>query len=427
MKAGLVMRKPYLLVLFIAAFWLAACWPRAAAPTLVPTLPPTRPPSGQPITIADIVNVVETRASEAEVFVLAGLRQNIRAGAQLRTGDGSFAGINLSQGGKMRLAPKTLVTILDLPTTPDEPLARVRLSNGKIWMSLISGGVEVATPAGVAALRGPYAEFEYWPGSASDPTDDVMVVRCLKGVCGVQTPSGPLIVLGQMELLTLVSNGQPPSRAVLGLDALAEFVQNNPEIADLATTLTAGAPSETTTPTPTPTASASATTTPTSSVTATRTVTRTPTRTRTPGIFTATLTRTATAATPTVTGTPTRTRTPTISPTRSATLPATATRTWTATALSRTPTPTATATVPSRTPTPTAPATQTPTATVQFTSTQTHTSPPPVTNTQTETPTSPPVLTDTPTPPPPTATPTDTDTPVPSLTPTDTPSPTATT
>ena len=424
MKAGLFMRKPYLLVLLTAAFWLAGCWPRAAEPTLIPTLPPTLQPSGQPIAIADIVNVVETRASEAEVFVLAGLRQSIRAGAQLRTGDGSFAGINLSQGGKMRLAPKTLVTILDLPTTPDEPLARVRLSNGKIWMSLMSGGVEVETPAGVAALRGPYGEFEYWPGSASDPADDVMVVRCLKGVCGVQTPSGPLIVLGQMELLTLMSNGQPPARAALGLDALAEFVQNNPEIVDLATTLTAGAPSETTTLTPTPTASASATTTSTSSVTATRTITRTPTRTRTPGIVTATLTRTATTATPTMTRTPTRTLTPTISPTRSATLPATATRTRTATVPSRTPT--ATATVPSRTPTPTAPETHTPTATVQFTFTQTHTSPPPITNTLTETPTSPPALTDTPTPPPPTSTPTDTDTPVPSLTPTDTPSPTAT-
>jgi hypothetical protein len=413
MKAGLFTRKLYLLILLTAAFWLAACWPRAAAPTLVPTLPPTLPPSGQPITIADIVNVVETRASEAGVFVLAGLRQNIRAGAQVRTGDGSFAGINLSQGGKMRLAPKTLVTVLDLPTTPDEPLARVRLSNGKIWMSLMSGGVEVETPAGVAALRGPYAEFEYWPGAAADATDDVMVVRCLKGVCGVQTPSGPLIVLGQMELLTLMTNGQPPSRAVLGLETLAEFVQNNPDNVDLARTLTAGAPSETTTPTPTPTASASATNTPTSSVTATRTVTRTPTRTRTPGTLTLTLTRTAPTATPTVTRTPTRTWTPTISSTRSATLPATVTRTRTATVPSRTPT----ATVLTRTPTATAAATQTPTATAQFTATPTQTSaPPPLTSTMTETPTIPPALTDTPTP-----TPTDTDTPAPpTLTPTET-------
>jgi hypothetical protein len=420
MKAGLFMRKPYLLILLIAAFGLAACWPRAASPTLVPTLPPTLPPSGQPITIADIVNVVETRVSEADVFVLAGLRQNIRAGAQVRTGDGSFAGINLSQGGKMRLAPKTLVTVLDLPTTPDEPLARLRLSSGKIWISLMSGGVEVETPAGVAALRGPYAEFEYWPGATGDTTDAVMVVRCLKGVCGVQTPSGPLIVLGQMELLTLMTNGQPPSRAVLGLETLAEFVQNNPDNVDLATTLTAGAPSETTTPTPTPTASASATSTPTASATATSTITRTPTRTRTPGTLTLTLTRTAPTATPTVTGTPSRTWTPTISPTRSATLPATATRTRTATVPSPTPTPT----VPSRTPTATAAAaTHTPTATAQFTATLTQTSPPPLTDTMTETPTSPPAPTDTPTPPP-TSTPTDTDTPAP---PTVTPTETATT
>jgi hypothetical protein len=416
------MRKVYRLILLAAALWLTACWPRSTAtPTLVPTRPATLPPSGPPIPFAELVNVVETRPSEAGVFVLAGLGQKIGTGAQVRTGDVSFARLDLEQGGAMRLAPKSLITILALPMTADEPLARLRLSNGKIWISLKAGGVEVETPAGVAALRGAYGEFEYWPGAPNDPADDVMVVRCLEGVCGVQEPTGgPLIVLGRMELLTVTTNNQPPARATLGLEAIAEFVQNNPAHADLEAILTAGAPSETPTPTPTLTASASATTTRTPTVTATRTFTRTATRTRTPGTLTPTRTSTAATATPTktstpsVTMTPSRSLTPSISPTRTHTPQATATRTQTVS-------------TPSRTPTVTVMMSPTSTGTGTVTFTPTPTSPPVPTSTPTETLISLPTQTPTETPLPPTVTATGTDTPAPTATGTDVPVPTATT
>ena len=326
----------------------------------------------QLVKFGQIVNIVETRDSELGVFVLAGSEQKIGVGAQVRTGETSFARIDLEQGGQMRLAPRSLVTIRALPASAGEPLARVRLSYGKLWMSLKAGGVEVETPAGVAALRGAYGEFEYWPGVANDPADDVMVVRCIAGVCGVQGLTGPLVVLGQMELLTLTTNNQPPSRAPLGLEAIAEFVQYNPEDLDLAATLTAAAPSgtptRTATPLPTLTLRPLATSTARSSATSTRTPTVTRTRTPTVGTLTPTVTGTRTLTpTPTSTATRTRTVTPSITATPTRTSSATVTRTATVTlTFTTTATRTNTATV---THTPTVTPTPTETPTVIFTPT----------------------------------------------------------
>src|SRR5512143_2895680 len=112
------MRKAYLLILLAAAFWLTSCKPRAATvPTLVPTAPPAIP-SGQLVKFGQLVNIVETRDSELGVFVLAGSEQKIGVGAQVRTGETSFARIDLEQGGQMRLAPRSLVTIRALPAAP---------------------------------------------------------------------------------------------------------------------------------------------------------------------------------------------------------------------------------------------------------------------------------------------------------------------
>jgi len=344
-------------------------------------------------TLGEVVRVVEMSSSADSPFTLAGAGQRARVGAQIRTGEASGARLDLDGGGFVRLAANTLITVCTLPVTADEPLIRVKLATGKLWVSLKGGGVEVQTPAGVGAVRGSFAEFEFWPQSATNPGGDLMVVRCLEGLCGVEAPNMTLMILGDLELATLMTGGQPPDRAALSSDTVSEFVQNNPESAGLALTLDAAGLAHL--PSSTPTDTATATPRPAPS-----------------------LTRAATGA-----SSPTRTPTQTVVPT------GTVTRTRTATATS-TPVPTG-----SVTPTPTV--TRTSTATVSRTPTATPTRSPTsavtATSTATPSPTSVPSATHTATPVAPSDTPTETavpatatDTPTPSATPTDTPSPTST-
>lgn len=390
----------------ILTLLLAACRPTPTAPSPTATAAPFL--SSGSVTLAEVVRVVETRVSAGAPFALAGAGQTLKAGAQIRTGQDSTARLDLDEGGFIRLASNTLVTVAMLPSAKDDPLIRLRLAAGKIWVSLDGGGMEVETPSGVGALRGSYAEFEYWPATSNNPAGDLMVVRCLEGMCGMQGPAVTLMILGNLELATLTTNGQPPSRAALGLAAMDEFVQNNPESAGLTLTLTAPGPVTSVTPT----ATGSATPSPTSSATATKSPTATPTKTVSPA---STVTRTRTSmptatisSTPVVSFTPTptvtSTRTPPVSLTPTPTVTISPTRTGTT---AHTATPSATPTL-----TPLATASPSPSATATVTPLDTSTLTPTVsltpidTGTPTETPTTP------------AATPTPTETLTPAVTPT---------
>lgn len=419
------------------ALWLAAC--RPTPPTV---MPPTSSPVAQPTparlaTVKEILKVVEIRLSEPDGFILAAVGQKFGTGAQVRTGAASTARIDFDRGAINRLAPNTWLTIVALPEAKNEPLARIHLAAGKLWVTLTNGGIEVETPAGVAAVRGSYAEFEYWPGDPNNPADDVMVVRCLEGVCGVLGKNAKLVVLGNLELVTLTTNNQPPSRAFLGPEAVAEFVRNNPESAGLAPTLTAAAqpsatlspmPSATSSRTPTPSLTPSLT----RSATATKTYTLAPTGTRKPTTLTPSKTLTPWgSATWTKSLTPSRTFTPSLTPSRTLTPVSSATYTRTPSAsatVTLTPIASATHTLTSA---PSATHTLTPGVTATTTSTPTASSTPAGTDTPTPTVTANPTATattaatETPTPTnPPTAT--DTETSTATETPTETPSPTDT-
>jgi len=423
------------------------------------------------------------RASEAGPWAQAAAGQKLGTGAEIQTDETATAQIDFDRGGVVRVAPYTTLGIADLPSGPNDAVGRLELVTGKIWVRLQGGGLEVETRGGSAAVRGSSAEFEYRQGAASDGSDDVMVVRCLEGLCAVQSPTQPLVILHDLEAMMLTFNGQPAVEIALGPEAVQAFIQNNPEGADLASTLTAAAPmlaeadataisqlggqviqSGSASPaspatsyndlgTPlAPTLSFSAagmTPSPTSAyviVTGQVTATVTPVRTRTP-------TRTATLASsvyrtatprptwtyyvfPTPiwwgwTRTPTRTTGPTYTPTRTWTRTSTATATLTATeTLSVTVTATATPTPspsvtgsPTVTPTPTATATETPTPTTTGTSTTTATITVTPTTTGTRTATGTATETATPTP---TATATETETPTPTGTTTGTATPTST-
>ena len=236
--------RTFLSTLTVAAAAILGLALAKSAPAMVPAVFALdgHPASASFATLSEIVQDVEVRNSATDVFAPAASDQKVGVGSQIRTGDASSARIDFEQGAIARLAPDTLLTIVTLPAAKDDPAARLNLMTGRIWVRLKGGGLEVETPAGVAAVRGSYADFEYWPGNSDYLADGAMVVSCLEGVCGIESPNVPLTVFGDLELVWLSTGGHNLMRMPLGPEAVAEFIQNNPESADLAPTLTAAAP-----------------------------------------------------------------------------------------------------------------------------------------------------------------------------------------
>ncbi|MGH2522660.1 MAG: FecR domain-containing protein, partial [Anaerolineales bacterium] len=170
-------------VLVVLALLLSACQPRAP---LVPTPFPTptsqpnptpqaatpRPATQPPPTVAptatlsaeieEIKGTAEKRADKQSAWDAARIGQALAVGNQVRTADESLAAIRFASGSLTRLAPNSLFTLTALGNRPDAPITRIELALGKVFILLFGsgGGLEVETPAGVAAVRGSLMSVE---------------------------------------------------------------------------------------------------------------------------------------------------------------------------------------------------------------------------------------------------------------------------
>jgi FecR-like protein len=271
-----------------------ACGPK---PTPTPGLNTSTPTTSQAAVVSEIVNDVAAKAAGAEAFAQANNGAVVNAGGQVRTGEASKARLDFSDGSIIRLAANSTFGVQNVDTANGGLLARLKLEVGKIWVSLSGGAVDVETPVGVASVRGSFAVISYDPGDPNNPNDDVLVLDCLEGQCGLKNNSVDE-ELSNLEGLVLTGSTQVAHLVLTGTD-VENFLNENPEGQPIKATLTAAAP----------TASASATETEAvPSPTATSTPSPTSTNTRVP---TDTPTPTRVRLRPTSTSTPTGTITPT--------------------------------------------------------------------------------------------------------------------
>lgn len=241
----------------------AAAVLEAGSPAAAATSNAGRTPAAftEAATIKEIVRLVEAKRSEDESFGRAaeGLRLNL--GGQVRTGNVSRARLDFVSGAMVRLGPNSLFAIQSVEGQSESLLTRLRLEIGKLWVSVSGGAVEVETPVGAASVRGSFAVFEYDPGDAANPADDVLIVSCIEGQCGVRR-EGLSESFGNLQQLTLKREA-PPALAPLGGEAVADFIANNPEVAQAVPATLTAAPTLAATGDPTALASATAAYTPT--------------------------------------------------------------------------------------------------------------------------------------------------------------------
>ncbi len=233
-----------------------------------PTPEPTASTSdSRGVTVSEVVNHVEARASASAASAPVANGYALGVGGQLTTGEASTARLDFSDGTILRVAEKSSFTLQSL-SLENDPLKRLQLEIGTLWVSLPAGTLEVETPVGVASVRGSFAIIRYDPGDPDDPDDDLLVVDCLEGSCSAHARGGVgEAEMGNLERVVLNRSGH--LRMTLTGEDVQAFLKTNSEGERLVALLTA-APPATTTPLSTATATSRASPTPTPTQTFTR-------------------------------------------------------------------------------------------------------------------------------------------------------------
>jgi len=220
--------------LLIGALCLNAC------DAVTPGVTPSVTPDVQSATVRELRGPVTGRATRRETPVPLTVGFTLRVGGEVKTGEAARARLDLSDGAVLRLGANTVFVLQSVAAAEDQSLTtRLKLSLGKIWVSLTGGELQVETPVGVASVRGSFAIIQYAPGDPQNPDDDVLVLDCLEGSCTAQNA----VVneqLGNLERVAL--SAQASLRQTLTADDVRRFVQDNPESARLIATLTAAPP-----------------------------------------------------------------------------------------------------------------------------------------------------------------------------------------
>lgn len=221
-----VMKLKFILPILILVLVLTACGESAptedAQPELLPddsvvvedtavvidteVAPTNTPEIVRQAVFIEIVGEVEFRLSSDMDFVSAGLEDVIWAGGQALTGQDGNAKLDLLPDGTIvRLSKHTTFTLTDLSQDRDDPITKINLLLGKLWIILNGGSLEIDTPSGIASVQGSMM------GVAYNPDTQELGVTCLEGHCAVSNAFGEVDLEGGQA--SEVISGNAPSDA----------------------------------------------------------------------------------------------------------------------------------------------------------------------------------------------------------------------
>jgi hypothetical protein len=186
-------------------------------PPTATRVPPTATPS-RSASIKEIVNTVDARPASDKTFANATLGQVLRIGGQTRTGNGSAARLDFSEGSIVRLGQNTILTVEELSTPSGNPFTRLQFEAGKLWISLFGGSMDIKTPVGVATVRGSNVVIFF------DPQTGILTIDCIE--CNLVFGPNSLT---NLQRLTLFKDGHIVL-SLLTLNDVRDFCGLIPEV-----------------------------------------------------------------------------------------------------------------------------------------------------------------------------------------------------
>jgi ferric-dicitrate binding protein FerR (iron transport regulator) len=146
-------------------------------------------------------------------------------------GDGRVR-LDLSDGTITRLGPNTLFVMGSTDRKGDGLIYRVTLYMGEIWIILKGGGMEVATPYGLASVQGSFMHVKI--GREVEET----VVTCLEGSCTVGNEEGQVDLVAGLGARMTNLKASPEVRR-MSPEEVQEWLETIPEALDMLPQLSA--------------------------------------------------------------------------------------------------------------------------------------------------------------------------------------------
>ncbi len=196
---------------FLALVMLLACALPfgAAAPTSTPALTPTPTAAPRTAQLSELTDDVRARDQRVLEWDSAVEGQVIGVTGGVRTGDEGRARLDTSEGSIIRIAANTEFELLEFPPSLTDPLTRLKLEAGKLWVVVAPGlaeGVDVETPTGVATVRGSLMSVQQTGAGGA------LAITCLEGACRLSNPaSGAAVDLQPGQQSSIAAAGQDPA------------------------------------------------------------------------------------------------------------------------------------------------------------------------------------------------------------------------
>lgn len=231
------MKDKFLLPVIIMC--LAAC-----APVSTVTTPPTV--AARSASLSEVAGTAQALAAPGTQWLEASVGQQIAAGGGVQTGLNGRVRLDISDGTIMRLAPETEFILDVFSSSAENPTTIFLLEAGHVFIQVTkelgTGSFELKTPSGVAAVRGSLMAVEFHPANGH------MIATCLEGACRLTANSGNFtdLAAGQQAGIRTFNAERPTEAITIDSMRLNEWLQEFPEAANLANTITPGPP-----PTPT--------------------------------------------------------------------------------------------------------------------------------------------------------------------------------
>lgn len=187
-------RRTWRLGLFGALFLLAACNSRNLIS--LPTAGGASPtPSTRNAIVVETDGQVEVRLTAGSEWQAATFGAALTQDSQVRTGAEGHLLLRLTEGTKIRVGPNTTFTFQTLNPFPENLLTALALDEGRVWVLLTAGALDVEMPGDLrAAARSAYLSVDY------DADSGAVLVTCLQGQCyfnDIEIPAGQKLAEAQ--------------------------------------------------------------------------------------------------------------------------------------------------------------------------------------------------------------------------------------
>lgn len=180
----------------------------------------------------DLNGTVQVKLGGNDDLIDAELDQKIVVNDQVYTYISSTATLRLTSGSIIRLVPNTSFVLQQMKNGSSDPLTRLDLILGEVWIILNGGTIEVDTPAGLASVRGSFMSVSVAPDS------NQTTVTCLEGHCRVANNIGAVdMIAGQKAELSDLDTA--PIIGLMTDEDVARWLEYNPEASDQLPQLTA--------------------------------------------------------------------------------------------------------------------------------------------------------------------------------------------